>query len=58
MSESSFEECFFEFAYHNAMRLIHRLRMAVACELVDNQTDLLKHRGKTFQDFEKFRAKD
>ncbi|VEH67105.1 Uncharacterised protein [Rodentibacter pneumotropicus] len=47
-----------EFAYYNAMRLIHRLRMAVACELVDKQTHLLKHRDKTFQDFEKFRTKD
>lgn len=45
-----------EFAYHNAQRLVHRLRMAVACELVDNQTNLLKHRDKTFQDFEKFRT--
>lgn len=42
-------------AFYNATRKIHRLRMAIACGLEEQQTDLTKHRNKVFKSFDAFR---
>ena len=43
-------------AFYNASRQIHRLRIAIACGLEEQQTDLTKYKNKVFKSFETFRT--
>lgn len=41
-------------AFSNATRQIHRLRMAVACGLAENNPNLIEYRNQTFKEFDHF----